>query len=120
LAQGNPSISWQKHPSLLHHRKKLDRLEAALLKVDPEAPLEQRWEGEKLVERCGMDVRCSGKELRENCMMLQGVSGRQESLELKVDSGGFWETGKPCSKWIPRPPSRSARMREAGQELQDG
>lgn len=56
FAQGGPSISWQKHLSLLQRRKKLDRLEAAQLRVDPDAPLEERWEDEKLVERCRIDV----------------------------------------------------------------
>jgi hypothetical protein len=82
FAQGNPSISWQKHLSLLHRRKKLDRLEEALLKVDPEAPLEERWEGEKLVERCRMDVRGSGISFVSKALCFRGFSG----------------AGKPCSK----------------------
>ena len=56
FAQGAPSISWQKHLSLLQRRKKLDRLDAAVRRVDPDAPLEERWEAEKLVERCRIDV----------------------------------------------------------------
>ncbi|GAQ83055.1 Pentatricopeptide repeat and SAP domain containing protein [Klebsormidium nitens] len=56
FAQGAPSISWQKHLSLLQRRKKLDRLDAAVRRVDPDAPLEERWEAEKLVERCRIDI----------------------------------------------------------------